>query len=169
MSSIALQHRIRKLCTRSAMSWALLISLPALAEDKHLFAAPPAGAAANNSGNASLSQVTLSLIIVLIVVFAAAWLLKRFRKINFSGSTQKLEVVAQVALGAKERAVLIRVNNVQVLVGVAPGQVNALHTFAATELLAATGDAPVKAPDTSVNNLSVPSFKALLKKSLGVS
>jgi len=141
------------------------------AADAPLFAAPTADHAATATGAGSIGQVTLALVVVLAFVFVAAWAMRYLRKLNMGGSSQQLQIVAQVALGAKERAVLIRVNDMQVLVGVAPGQVTALHTFVApTE---AHPDAVAVSEQTTNTNPSaapgVPSFQALLKKSLGMS
>jgi flagellar protein FliO/FliZ len=140
----------------------LLLSIEAVhAADAPLFAAPSAGHATSTTGDGSLAQVALALGIVLVVVFVVAWALRHLRQLNLSGNTQQLQIIAQVALGAKERAVLIRVNEMQVLVGVAPGQVTALHRFPApvTNAVAATG---VQA------EVAVPTFQSLLKKSLGL-
>ncbi|EQD42713.1 Flagellar biosynthesis protein, FliO, partial [mine drainage metagenome] len=40
-----------------------------------------------------------------------------------------LEILASMPLGAKERAVLVKVGDAQILLGVAPGQVNTLHVL----------------------------------------
>jgi flagellar protein FliO/FliZ len=137
---------------------ALLVNAAAFAQDKPLFAAPQP-TDAGPSGAGSIGQVTVALAVVLAVVFAAAWALKQARRLNLSGNPRGLQVVGQVALGAKERAVLVQVNGVQVLVGVAPGQVTALHTF--TEIPPADAAAETEQVDA-------PSFKSLLKNSLGL-
>jgi flagellar protein FliO/FliZ len=74
-----------------------------------------------------------------------------------SGRFGALNVIGEVRLGPKERAVLLQVGTTQLLVGVAPGQVSALHVLAE----------PV-APPSSVNQTpGGPSFKSLLRRSLG--
>lgn len=161
-------------CTRItgvAVIGLICFASPLFAEERageHLYGAPSGSAAVVNSSGGSISQVTLALAIVLAFVFVAAWLLRSMRKMNFTGATRRLEVIAHVSLGAKERAVLVRVNNTQVLIGVAPGHVAALHTFAAAEIVA-TGEAAHESNPSDANTAtSVPSFKALLKKSLGL-
>ncbi|HEX5690644.1 MAG TPA: flagellar biosynthetic protein FliO [Roseiflexaceae bacterium] len=133
----------------------------AFAQDKPLFAAPQP-TDANGSSAGSIGQVTLALAVVLGVVFAAAWALKQARRLNLAGNPHGLHVVGQVALGAKERAVLVQVNGVQVLVGVAPGQVTALHTF--TEIPAA----PPASQTPTTEQAVASSFKSILKNSLGL-
>jgi flagellar protein FliO/FliZ len=142
------------------------------AADAPLFAAPAPGHAAGPAGGGSLSQVTIALAVVLAFVFVAAWAMRHLRKLNLSGNAQQIQIVAQVALGAKERAVLIRVNDLQVLVGVAPGQVTALHTFTAP--MAADGAQTEVVSNTSAISTaaappgSTPTFQSLLRKSLGL-
>ena len=94
-----------------------------------MFAAPQTAPAAHAGGLSGLGEVTLALLLVLGAVFALAWLLKRARGLSsrFGGS---LDVLAQLPLGQKERAVLLRVGATQILIGVAPGRVNTLYVLA---------------------------------------
>jgi flagellar protein FliO/FliZ len=132
---------------------------PACNAAEKLFAAPEAAGAAGQSAGASLGQMTLALVVVLIVVFAAAWMLKQTRKFTTKGG-HGIEVLAQVALGTKERAVLLKVGSVHVLVGVTPGQVNALHVD--------TSPVAVDAPAPTELAHPTHSFQAILKRSLGL-
>ncbi len=93
-----------------------------------MFAAPQSAPAAHAGGLGSLGEVTLALLLVLGAVSALAWLLKRVRGFG-AGAGGALDVLAQVPLGHKERAVLLRVGTTQILVGVAPGRVNTLHVL----------------------------------------
>ena len=70
------------------------------------FAAPVAQSAPGTTGGTL--RVTLAMILVLGAVMGAAWLARRLRGVS-GASTSALEVMAQVSLGARERAVLIRV------------------------------------------------------------
>jgi flagellar protein FliO/FliZ len=77
-----------------------------------------------------------------------------------SAARGALDVIADLPLGPKERAVLVRVGKTQLLIGVAPGRVTTLHVLAepvdvASPLAAAGAERP--------------SFHALLMKSLGKS
>ncbi|HWZ64777.1 MAG TPA: flagellar biosynthetic protein FliO [Steroidobacteraceae bacterium] len=93
-----------------------------------MFAAPQTAPATHVGGLGGLGEVTLALLLVLGAVFALAWLLKRVRGFN-SRVGSSLEVIAHVPLGAKERAVLLKVGPTQLLIGVAPGRVNALYVL----------------------------------------
>ncbi|MDE2138067.1 MAG: flagellar biosynthetic protein FliO [Gammaproteobacteria bacterium] len=93
-----------------------------------MFAAPQTAPAAHAGGLGGLGEVTLALLLVLGAVFALAWVLKRVRTFG-SRVGGALDVLAQVPLGPKERAVLIRVGAAQILLGVAPGRVNTLYVL----------------------------------------
>ncbi len=94
----------------------------------HIFAAPAIAGSAGTPGIGSLTGLTLALLLVLALVFGLAWLMRRFRGF-VRGDRAGIEIVADASLGSKERAVLLQVGTTQVLVGVAPGQVRALHVF----------------------------------------
>lgn len=86
----------------------------------------PPPAAAVSSG--SVLQVVLSLLLVLAAVFVVGWILKRIN-LPQQGAGNALKVISGVAVGQRERIVLVEVNDTWLVVGVAPGQVNALHTM----------------------------------------
>jgi len=123
------------------------------------FAAPDTAGAPPATGVVGLGQVTFALGLVLAAIFALAWLVRHLRGGGARGGAA-LDVLAEVRLGPKERAVLIKVGTTQLLLGVAPGRVNALHVL--TEPVqtrpAVPGEAELR-----------PSFRSLLLKSLGKS
>lgn len=140
-----------------------LTGAAALAADpSRPFAAPAAVESATPAGVGSLAQVTLSLGIVLAIIFAAAWIVRRMRGFGRAASGT-LDVLADLPLGQKERAVLIRVGTKQILLGVAPGRVSTLHVLTEPVELAA----PPVNPGTGSGPQEKPNFKALLLKSLG--
>jgi flagellar protein FliO/FliZ len=93
-----------------------------------MFAAPQTAPAAHAGALGGLGEVTLALLLVLGAVFALAWVLKRMRTFG-SRVGNALDVLAQVPLGPKERAVLVKVGTAQILLGVAPGRVNTLYVL----------------------------------------
>ena len=126
------------------------------------FAAPTPAQSPAVVGAGSLTQVTLSLLLVLGAVFAAAWVTRRLRGLGKFGNGV-LHVVTEIAVGTKERVVLVQVGEQQLLIGVAPGRVSTLHVL----------DEPVKPqiPTTPVPPAggSAPAdFKSILKRSLGL-
>jgi len=122
-----------------------------------LFAAPHAAASAAPVGAGGLASVTVALLVVLAAIFAVAWLARRVRGIgNRVGNA--IDVLADLPLGPKERAVLLKVGAEQILIGVAPGRVSALHVL--REPVQITQPPAAAVPGAT-------SFGALLKRSLG--
>jgi len=121
----------------------------------HYFAAPDLAAPAA-PGLGGLGEVTLALAVVLAAIFALAWIVRRVRGVGARAGA--IDVLAEVRLGPKERAVLLKVGKQQLLVGVAPGQVSALHVLAE----------PVDvARGEPLGETERPTFASLLKRSLG--
>jgi flagellar protein FliO/FliZ len=132
------------------------------AEQTKPFAAPQAAEPVASTGAGGLAQVTLSLVLVLGAVFAAAWVVRRLRNFGRFGAGA-IEIVADVALGAKERAVLVQVGKQQLLLGVTANQVNTLHVL--TENVVTH---PPVSPTSPGGGEMRPEFKAILKRSLGL-
>lgn len=78
-------------------------------------------------------QVILSLLLVLAAVVLVAWILRRINLPQHAAGNL-IKVQATVAVGQRERIVLIEVNDTWLVVGVAPGQVRALHSMPKAEL-----------------------------------
>ena len=90
---------------------------------------------------AYLAQVFFSLALVLGLLFGALWVTRRIRGAGHAVGGQ-MRVIASLALGHRERAVLINVGDQQILLGVAPGRVATLHVF----------DEPVMPMDSAAPN-----------------
>ncbi|VAW76999.1 Flagellar biosynthesis protein FliO [hydrothermal vent metagenome] len=76
----------------------------------------------------NLWQLTLGMIVVLGVMLGLAWLLKRTGKFQMAAGGS-LKILGGLSLGSRERVVLLQVGEAQLLVGVAPGRVQALHVL----------------------------------------
>lgn len=76
----------------------------------------------------NLVEVTLGLLTVLGLIFAVAWIVKRYGSFN-STAGGNLKVVGGLSLGQKERVMLVQVGEKQILLGVAPGRVETLHVL----------------------------------------
>ena len=127
------------------------------------FGAPSVAASTASSGIASLGQVTLALGLVLALIFVAAWLMRRLKGFGKTG-TGALDIVAELPLSQKERAVLIRVGTRQVLIGVAPGRVTTLHVLDEPVSIPSAGNG---IPGSGATGAERQTFKSLLMKSLG--
>lgn len=90
----------------------------------------PQSAAAASAGG--FFQVLVGLVVVLALLAAIAWLLKRVNLSRIAGNTP-VKIVGGVSVGNRERVVVVEVADQWIVVGVAPGQVNALSTLARPE------------------------------------
>ena len=147
-------------CGKLLAAWAGLacvVSQTIHAASSTPFAAPEQIAPSSSTGG--FLRVIVALLVVLGAVIAAARLARRMRGLS-GGTSSALEVLGQLSLGTRERAVLVRVGERQLLLGVAQGSVRTLHVFDDLALPPAASAGPAAAA-------SAPSFKALLLKSLG--
>ena len=163
-------HRCKTIALKlAAFLCCFVVSAAFAAEAERPFAAPQAAERVATPSAGSLAQVTLSLVLVLAAVFAAAWVVRRLKTFGKFGSGP-IEIVADVSLGAKERAVLVQVGGKQLLLGVAPGRVSTLHVLdepIAADQLKAKAASQAQTHDT-VGSQQRPDFKAILKRSLGL-
>jgi flagellar protein FliO/FliZ len=160
--------RMLKRWVGCGVGWALAQHSVVVFAAEAPFAAPETAKAASASAAGGLVHVTLSLMLVLAAVFASAWVVRRLKNFGRPGAGA-IQIVADVALGTKERAVLIQVGAQQLLVGVAPGRVNTLHVLAEpvrTDDAQRGGGADEISPSSSPSPR--PDFKAILKRSLGL-
>lgn len=74
-------------------------------------------------------RVVLSLGAVIAVVVLAAWFMRRLQT-GIGSAPRRLRVLESHSLGVKERLVLVAVGEQQILLGIAPGSVRALHVLA---------------------------------------
>jgi flagellar protein FliO/FliZ len=88
-----------------------------------LFLPLPCAAATGTLSN--LVQVTLALAMVLAVILAAAWLLRRAMPGQQAGGGH-LRIVGGLMVGPRERVVVVEVGDAWLLLGVAQGQVSLL-------------------------------------------
>lgn len=86
--------------------------------------APTVAASPPDLGSSALSMV-LGLLAVLALLFAALWLLKRLHAPR-GPAAGWMRVVAGVAVGPRERVVILELGNSWLVLGVAPGQVTTL-------------------------------------------
>jgi flagellar protein FliO/FliZ len=136
-------------------------ALAAQAPASEPFASAGSATASSTPGLGSLTQVSLALALVLGLVFGLAWLLRRVRGTRRPGAPG-IDILAELALGPKERAVLLQVDRVRLLVGVGGGQVRTLHV-----LPEADPDSGPAAGLAATPVAAAPSFADLLRRSLG--
>ncbi|MFZ3019235.1 MAG: flagellar biosynthetic protein FliO [Gallionella sp.] len=86
--------------------------------------APPPPAVSSSS----IVQIIFSLLLVLAAIVLVAWLLKRMNLAQ-QGTAGYLKVIGGVAIGQRERVVLVEIDDTWLVVGVGPGQIRTLHTL----------------------------------------
>lgn len=118
----------------------LLTPAVVFAQSNNPAAASPAG---------MLLQTLIGLLVVLALIFALAYCLKKFN-LNPMGSMGPMRVVASLSLGTREKVVLIELGDQQMLLGVAPGRVNTLHVF--DQPIQVNAQAKASLGDASVQN-----------------
>ncbi len=79
-------------------------------------------------GAGDVFQVFLALLLVVGLIVLSAWLLRRFSGAAM-GRNGALRMLAGISVGQRERVVLVQAGEVQLLLGVAPGEVRTLHVF----------------------------------------
>lgn len=131
---------------RAALGGALLAVLPCIAGAADAPAGPP------TLGAGSLLQVLLGLGVVLALLLGGAYVMRRLGRLP-GLSNQAIKTVAAASVGTRERVVLLEVSDQWILVGVAPGQVNALATLPKGEL-----PAPPQTP------MAHPGFSQILRR-----
>ncbi|WP_211331872.1 flagellar biosynthetic protein FliO [Inmirania thermothiophila] len=99
-----------------------------------------------------LARILAGLVLVVLVIAATAWGLRRLGRVGLGGGGV-LRVVAALPVGARERLLLVEVGGEQILIGVAPGRIQRLHTLAE----------PVAAPAPAAPG----GFAARLREALG--
>jgi flagellar protein FliO/FliZ len=118
--------------------------------------ATAAAAPAVSSGVAGqLTQLVFGLLLVLGLIFFLAWLLRRVQQAGPAGKGQVIEIVGSRALGPRDRLMLVQVGNEQILLGLSPGTITALHVL----------KEPIEVPTTTEK--ATPEFAQHLLKILG--
>ncbi|MFW9269900.1 flagellar biosynthetic protein FliO [Pseudomonas sp. NR3] len=117
--------------------------------------ATAAVAPASGSGMAGqLAQLVLGLLVVLGLIFFLAWMLRRVQQAGPAGKGQVIDIVGSRALGPRDRLVLVQVGTEQILLGLSPGSITALHVL----------KEPVQVP---VTEQATPEFAQRLMELLG--
>lgn len=94
------------------------------------------------SSASGLFQVLLGLIVVLGLLAGTAWIIRHLGLARPS-SASAVKIIGGASVGTRERIVLVEVADQWIVVGVAPGSVNALTTMPRQEGYAQTDPAPV--------------------------
>jgi len=76
----------------------------------------------------------IGLLIVLAIFFFCVWGMRKLSGISAAG-TEKMRVVGSLALGMREKVILLQVGKKQLVLGVTPGRIDALHVLEGDDCL----------------------------------
>ena len=110
-----------------------------------LFAAPEA--ASHGTAVGGTLDVTLALLLIVGLIVLLAWGLRRMRRFGMGGQ-DRIQVLSDRAVGPKERCVLVRIGDTELLIGVATGAVRTLHVLDLTRW----NDAPTRIAGVTSKN-----------------
>ncbi|WP_353408945.1 flagellar biosynthetic protein FliO [Pseudoteredinibacter isoporae] len=120
---------------KNVSSWmglpvALLVAMPAMAQAEGIAQQPVSGLP---SASTQLLQILLALGLIIALIYALAWFLKRFSN-QGSFANSPIKIISSTAMGTREKIVLAEVNGQQLLLGVTAHSINTLQSFDKTEL-----------------------------------
>ncbi|MES0225850.1 flagellar biosynthetic protein FliO [Citrobacter braakii] len=101
-----------------------------------------------------LVQVSGALLGIIVLILAAAWVIKRMGFAPKSAGTRGLKVAASTSLGPRERVVIVEVEDARLVLGVTASQINVLYTL------------PPAPADTEEKPASPADFQAMMKSLL---
>lgn len=84
-------------------------------------------AALAESGATGMAGMALSLLLILALFVLAAWLAKRY--LPQIGKIGPVKIIGSTMLGAREKVVVVEVQDTWLVLGVGGGQVRTLHTL----------------------------------------
>ncbi|MEO6677165.1 MAG: flagellar biosynthetic protein FliO [Pseudomonas sp.] len=137
------------------LGFVLALPLSALAAEPVATATAAAAPVAGSGMAGQLTQLVFGLLLVLGLIFFLAWLLRRVQQAGPAGKGQVIEIVGSRALGPRDRLMLVQVGNEQILLGLSPGTITALHVL----------KEPVHVP--SATEKTTPEFAQRLMELLG--
>ncbi|KAB0569588.1 flagellar biosynthetic protein FliO [Pseudomonas palleroniana] len=106
----------------------LLLALPLSALAAEPVAQVAAAPVVSSGIGGQLTQLVLGLLLVVGLIFVLAWLMRRVQRIG-PGNGQVIEMIGSRALGPRDRLVLVQVGEEQILLGITPGRIAALHVL----------------------------------------
>lgn len=120
------------------------------------------------SGAASVVQMVFSLAAVVAIILGLAWMTRRMQGLRGVAS-KDLRVRSTLAVGLKERVVIVEARGHEFLIGVAPGRVSLLQALGASAQDAGSGTAITNAEgaDATGNPSFGEAFSTQLDKLLG--
>lgn len=140
---------------KKVLGFVLALPFSVLAAEPVATATAAAAPAVSSGVAGQLTQLVFGLLLVLGLIFFLAWLLRRVQQAGPAGKGQVIELIGSRALGPRDRLMLVQVGNEQILLGLSPGTITALHVL----------KEPVQVP--SVTEKATPEFAQRLMELMG--
>jgi flagellar protein FliO/FliZ len=86
---------------------------------------------------------SVGLLVVLGIFLLCAWGMRKLSGISVSGA-EKMRVVGGLSLGMREKVILLQVGKKQLILGVTPGRIDALHVLEGDDCLSSSEPPIVK-------------------------
>jgi flagellar protein FliO/FliZ len=102
-----------------------------------------------------VTQILISFLVVIGFIFLMAWSLRKTGRFG-RGDGQAMKIVSSVSLGMREKILIVEVGTVNIVIGVAPGQIRTLHVM--------EGGIEIKTKDDAKNYADRNGFKQLIEK-----
>ena len=125
---------------------------------------PPSPAVSSSS----IIQIIFSLLLVLAAIVLVAWALRRMN-MGKQGSGNQVKILSGVAIGQRERIVLVEIKDTWLVVGVGPGQIRTLHAMQKPEGDELDSGSPDSQPTENSNKFAAALSTALNSISSGKS
>lgn len=117
---------IKTSITATICCFILLIASTAAAEEMRNVTQP----GINSTNAAYLVKVFFGLALVIALIFAMSWLVKRFGQGTFL-SNSNMKIINSLSLGTKEKIVVVEIGERQLLLGVTANSIQTLHKLEA--------------------------------------
>ena len=106
-------------------------------------------------GSTNWLYIAMNFAIVLALLAGVLYVLKRMQSGNLLGMpTRKIKVIEMVSVAPRQKVVLLRVKDQDVLIGVSPQQINAIATFPVSAEEIASDTIPTAAINEGSNSLA---------------
>jgi flagellar protein FliO/FliZ len=76
----------------------------------------------------------MALLIVLAIFFFCVWGMRKLSGMS-AGGTEKMRIIGGLSLGMREKVILLQVGKKQLVLGVTPGRIDALHVLEGDDCL----------------------------------
>lgn len=106
------------------------------------------GQSVHEFSNLNVLNWLLALGMVLGLFFACVWMLRKFSNSNGQSNPDKMRIVGGIALGLREKVVLLQVGNKQLVLAVTPGRIETLTVLDGDDCLVNSTPASQSLADT---------------------